>query len=623
MFNDTQDRLRILIIDDNTAIHQDFNKILNCSSDHDLEQLEEDLFGTRRAHRQAMFELEFASQGEEGFAKVQAAVAEGRPFAVAFVDVRMPPGWDGVETIKHLWQVQPDLQVVICTAYSDYSWSELVAELGESDHLLILRKPFDSAEVCQLAAALTQKYMVERDNKRYRAQLEQQLESQCVSLDRTRMDLASAHALFQSTLDALSSELAVLDDHGTILHVNQAWQEDNGGSPMVGAACQVGTNYVEFLRSLGEEDTPAASKLIDGLEQVLEGRESIVMEYECSCGETGTRYYTVRINRFTETSGGTIVLTHDDVTEFKTMEKQLNQAQKLEALGQLAAGVAHEINTPMQYLGDNISLMRNCLRQVFEALDELDRLATDQAGPQRQDLQQWRQRFGLSQVQSDLEAALDDCQEGYERVTSITRAMKQFSHPGKAAMESVNLNELVVAACTVTRNRWKYVAELKTDLDAELGLCQCNVGEVNQVLLNLIVNACDAMAEKHENDDQQLGQLILRTRDEGAYVRLEVADTGTGIPAQIRERIFDPFFTTKDVGKGTGQGLSICYNVVVNSHNGSISVDSAEGHGTTFVVRLPKHHSEDAAERQDLHQHQPGGERHAEPGDMEQHDLIG
>ncbi len=592
MFDQPQDRMRILIIDDNTAIHQDFRKILNRAADSEWEDLEAELFGQSHRRRQAVFDLEFASQGQEGVDKVRAAVEAGRPFAVAFVDMRMPPGWDGVETIKHLWEVQPDLQVVICTAYSDYSWSELIEALGESDHLLILRKPFDSTEVCQLAAALTQKYLVEVQNRRYRAQLEEQLKDQSASLDKTRSDLQSTHALFQSTLDALSSELAVLDDQATILHVNQAWREDNDGSPLVGAGCQTGTNYMEFLKSVEGECAHAASRLIDGLQEVLDGRSKVVLEYECSSGCGLGRSYNVRINRFQETSGGTIVLTHDDVTPFKMLEKQLNQAQKLEALGQLAAGVAHEINTPMQYLGDNISLLRVGIEKIFETLGQLEQWTSGAEEVPREELRRVLRRCDPARLRDDIEAALDDCQEGYERVTEITRAMKQFSHPGKAAMEPVNLNEVIASACTITRNHWKFVAELKTDLDAGLDLCECNVAEINQVLLNLIINACDAMAEKKVSDGSQMGKLVIRTRDEGDYVRLEVSDTGTGIPSAIRDRIFDPFFTTKEVGKGTGQGLNICYNIVAKSHAGSIAVDSVEGQGTTFIVRLPKRHSQ-------------------------------
>ncbi|GIX00104.1 MAG: hypothetical protein KatS3mg111_3436 [Pirellulaceae bacterium] len=208
---------RILIIDDNVAIHRDFEKILSRQSDSELDDLGADLFGNATADTSRVFNLSYASQGEEGVAMAKEAVEQQRPFALAFVDMRMPPGWDGVETIRQLWKIQPNLQVVICTAYSDYTWSKLVAELGESDHLLILRKPFDSAEVCQLAAALTKKFAMEIENAQYRDQLERQLREKSQSLDLATSELEASHALFQATLDALTAELAVLDEQGVIL----------------------------------------------------------------------------------------------------------------------------------------------------------------------------------------------------------------------------------------------------------------------------------------------------------------------------------------------------------------------------------------------------------------------
>jgi signal transduction histidine kinase len=165
--------------------------------------------------------------------------------------------------------------------------------------------------------------------------------------------------------------------------------------------------------------------------------------------------------------------------------------------------------------------------------------------------------------------------------------MKEFSHPGHEDKVGVDLNNAVCSTMTITRNRWKYVAELELDLDPDLPTLHCVPAELNQVLLNLIVNAADAIADKVGENSGQKGIITVRTRRDDDHVVIVVADTGCGIPDEIRNRIFDPFFTTKEVGKGTGQGLAICYNVIVNKHHGSIDVRSVPGMGTRFIVRIP------------------------------------
>jgi signal transduction histidine kinase len=273
------------------------------------------------------------------------------------------------------------------------------------------------------------------------------------------------------------------------------------------------------------------------------------------------------------------------------MQKELNQAQRLESIGQLAAGIAHEINTPMQFLSDNIEYLSECTDKFFEVVDAYERNLSDKEQrswlERRQELEEIIARNRFDVIRQQIPSAISESLDGVRRVIEIVRAMKEFSHQGQAEKVGVDLNNAVRSTVMISRNRWKYVADVETELDPDLPTLRCVPAEINQVLLNLVVNAADAVADKVGTDGQTKGKINVRTRSDGPQVIVEVEDTGCGIPTEIRERIFDPFFTTKDVGKGTGQGLAICYNIVVLKHRGSIEVDSEPGAGTTFRVLLP------------------------------------
>jgi signal transduction histidine kinase len=273
------------------------------------------------------------------------------------------------------------------------------------------------------------------------------------------------------------------------------------------------------------------------------------------------------------------------------MQKELDQAQRLESIGQLAAGIAHEINTPMQFLSDNIEYLSECCEKFFEVVDAYERNLSNTAQKswleRRQELEEIITRNRFDDIRSQVPSAIAESLDGVRRVIEIVRAMKEFSHQGQSERVGVDLNNAVRSTIMISRNRWKYVAELESELDPDLPTLKCVPAEVNQVLLNLVVNAADAVADKVGLDGHTKGKIIVRTRSSGPYVIFEVEDSGCGIPPEIRERIFDPFFTTKEVGKGTGQGLAICFNIVVTKHHGSIEVESEPGVGTTFRVLLP------------------------------------
>lgn len=276
----------------------------------------------------------------------------------------------------------------------------------------------------------------------------------------------------------------------------------------------------------------------------------------------------------------------------RTMEVQLRHAQKLEAIGQLSAGIAHEINTPTQYVGDNTRFLKNAFDSIGSVLNEFRGLL--EATRQNQVTPELLGRVEQSLADSDLEYLLEEIPkaireslEGVERVTRIVRAMKEFSHPGGREKAAADLNKAIESTVTVARNEWKYVADLTLDLDPDLPPVPCYLGEFNQCILNLVVNAAHTIGDVVKKDPGSKGAIVVRTRRDGDFADIRVSDTGAGIPDSVRPHIFEPFFTTKDVGKGTGQGLTIVYSNVVQKHGGKVTFETEVGKGTTFIIRLP------------------------------------
>jgi PAS domain S-box-containing protein len=268
--------------------------------------------------------------------------------------------------------------------------------------------------------------------------------------------------------------------------------------------------------------------------------------------------------------------------ERQQMEVQLRHSQKLEAIGQLAAGIAHEINTPTQYIGDNSIFLRDAFADVLSFLTLLE------GKNSREEWQDSYEALDLNYLKEEIPRAIQQSLEGVSRVAKIVSAMKEFSHPGGAVRERVDLNQAIESTITVSHNVWKYVATLETDFDPLLPPVPCFPGEFNQVILNLLVNAAHAIEEANgARNPGSLGLIRVSTRGTGNSVEIRISDTGTGIPEAIRSRIFEPFFTTKGVGKGTGQGLAIARAVIVDKHGGSLDLLSETGVGTTFIIRLP------------------------------------
>jgi signal transduction histidine kinase len=416
----------ILVVDDQEAILESFATLLgpapSSDSEATLDELELAMGGVpAQTIEMPSYQVRYARQGLDAIRECETALAENRPFGVAFLDVHMPPGIDGVETAVRLWQVQPDLEIVLCTAHAIYSWQAILARLTARDQLVILRKPFDPIEVRQLAACLSEKWRRGRAVARRMAELEHEI----------------------------AREVA------------------------------------------------------------------------------------------------------------RRLDIELRASQKFEALGRIAAGIAHEINTPAQFIRSSLEYLEDVFATASEALPEASR--------------------------EDVASALADASTGVCRISAIVRSVGEYAHSSGRRHEPIDLNRQVRMAAELARSQYKDDAELKLVL-GELPMIEGNSDELGRAILNLIINAAHAI---HAKGDPARGNITITTRATESAVTLSIADTGTGIAAEHRDRIFEPFFTTKPLGEGTGQGLAMVRATVVDRHDGKIELDSTPGQGTTFHITIP------------------------------------
>jgi two-component system, NtrC family, sensor kinase len=280
----------------------------------------------------------------------------------------------------------------------------------------------------------------------------------------------------------------------------------------------------------------------------------------------------------------------EDITAQREFEAQLRQAQKLEAIGQLAAGIAHEINTPTQFVSDNLYFLKGVFDDLLGLVHAYRRgLAALAALPDQaalvKELRDLESKSDIEYVIENAPGAFQSSTDGIKRISTIVRAMKEFSHPDRREMEPAELNAAIENTLIISRNEYKYVADVEKSL-GELPPVVCHVGDVCQAILNIIVNAGHAIGDVFQQTGNR-GTIRVRTLTEAGFVRVEIEDTGAGIPESAREHVFEPFFTTKEIGKGTGQGLAIAHASIVTKHKGTLSFTTEMGKGTTFVIRLP------------------------------------
>lgn len=411
-------------------------------------------------------------------------------------------------------------------------------------------------------------------------------------------EAARAQRRLASAVEQASDSVMITDPLGAIVYVNPAFTRVSGY-----AADEVIGRSPGVLKS-GRQPREVYDELWNtiGRGEVWTGR----LENRAKDGEHFIE--DVRITPIVDGHGRIeyFLAVKHDVTEQLVLETQRALGQKMESIGQLAAGIAHEINTPTQYVSDNTSFLQRAFDKVMSAVDAsqavIDHAAAgtlDDAA--LKDARKVFRRAKLEFLRGEVPKAIEQSLEGLGRVSKIVGAMKEFSHPSGGAKEHVDLAHALETTLTVARNEWKYVANLVTEFDADMPPVPCLRDELNQVLLNIIVNASHAISDVTNGGADGLGTITVGIRHEDDNAVITIGDTGGGMPPEVQRRIFDPFFTTKAVGKGTGQGLAIAHSVVVDKHDGTIEVDSEVGVGTTFTIRLPLSIAATAETQEDRH----------------------
>jgi len=557
---------RILIIDDNAAIHEDVRKILGAPAQEDasLDSEAAELFGVEPdALTNVDFEIDSAFQGQEGLAKVQHALDEGRPYAMAFVDVRMPPGWDGIETISRIWKMYPELQVVICTAYSDYSWEEMIRKVGRTDNLVILKKPFDNVEVLQLAHTLTRKWTLSHrlqihldDLDRIVAARTQELQSANVRLrqemeerEQAEKELTRSEERFAKAFQASPIPMAIqslMTDR--YLDVNEAFLTVTGYRRL-----EIISRTPNEVGLCPDPETPVLLRL-------KLNEERSVRNFDCQLRTRlgAVRDCVVSSEAFELGDEMVALVAIQDVSEQRKLEKQLRHSQKLEAVGQFAAGVAHDFNNMLTVIQGHASIHLNANNVTKDVADSLNQVAL-----------------------------------AAERAAALTRQLLTFSRKQIVQPRVLDLNVIVTNLQDMLARLIGEHIDLRCDCAPTLPPIHADESNMEQVVVNLVVNARDAMP--------QGGHLQIRTEavevdkahvarhsqaGAGRYVRLSLTDTGCGMDADTLSHIFEPFFTTKEVGKGTGLGLATVYGIV-SQQGGWIEVTSEVGQGTDVKIYLP------------------------------------
>ena len=469
-------------------------------------------------------------------------------YDLVLLDLGLPDA-SGLQALRALRAVADLTPIIVLTGSDDYKQGLTAVREGAQDYL---------------------------EKRRVNAGMLSRIVSYSVERSSFHRDLVRATRRYQDLFNNVPVALFTANHDGTLRTANAAFVK-------LVSSTGIPTSTVNFLDLLFAPAKRAHFPDLMSRQRVVEGWETEISD--CKGNKLHVLVNAAPLYDGSQKFAGwegcvtDISMLKQTLEERDRLEDNLRQAQKLEAIGQLAAGIAHEINTPTQYVGDNLRF----LKESFGELDSLLGQLVELGGP--------KARSALSEADFDylkeeIPRALNQSLEGVDRVAKIVRAMKEFSHPAREKT-ATDLNRAIQSTITVASNEWKYVADIEMDLDANLPSVHCSPAEFNQVVLNMVVNAAHAISDVVGDGGKGKGKISVKTRPEGDWAIVEISDTGSGMPAHVQQRIFEPFFTTKEVGKGTGQGLAIAHNVIVDKHGGTIKVASAPGKGTTFTIRLP------------------------------------
>jgi signal transduction histidine kinase/DNA-binding NarL/FixJ family response regulator len=490
-----------------------------------------------------------------------------RPFDLVLCDLKMPDE-SGLELIRYVKDTYPDTARVMVTASSDPELAKDIMDVGVYGYII---KPLSRDMLLITVENALRHHFLDLKMRAYKGQLEEQAWSRKEKLG--------------VIMDNLSIGVAMISKNNELLEMNHQMR---GWFPGI----EVGEDLGCYHRRLSGKNAvlcrncPVEDALLRG-DSANATRQLITRE--------GERDFHIITSPVRNQAGEIVAAIEllEDVTEQLASEREMNKRQKLEAMGQLASGIVHEINTPVQYVMDNIIFMEDSfgdiLRLVGKYEECIDELVAHLPGANvvRDKLLKAQDDADIEYLKDELPKTLEQSIEGMKRINGIVRSMKEFSHPGSDEKNSVDINVLLENAITISKNEWKYVADVETNLDHELPYIPCLSGEMNQVFLNLIVNAAHAISTDSDQGGDGRGTITVTSEKKAGGIRVVIADTGGGIPEEIRDKIFKPFFTTKGRGEGTGQGLAIAQRVVVDKHQGTLSYESNIGKGTRFIIELP------------------------------------
>lgn len=537
---------RILVVDDNRTMHDDFRKILagERADRTRLDAAAAGLFGVAPKPRRApTFQVDAAFQGADGAAMAEKAAAAGTPYAVAFVDMRMPPGWDGLDTIARLWEIEPDLQIVLCTAHSDYSLDQIQERTNAADRLIILKKPFETVEVLQLAYALTEKWRLQQLSRAKTFELEQMVEARTADLREANAHLVSQAQLIDLAHDAIT--VRDLEDRFSF------WNA--GAEKLYGWTAQeaMGRNIVTLLGPDPKTFEHAKRQVLDHGQWNGEFLYLTKDEREI---HVSTHWTLLRDDAGEPKS---VLAISSDITERRRLEQQFFRAQRLESIGTLASGLAHDLN--------------NIIAPILMCAPLL------------------RRNLPPEQVESLITTIESSASRGAQIVSQVLTFGRGVEGERKPLRIASIIGEVTQIASETFPKNIRIEHRTAPGLADILG----DATQWHQVLLNLSVNARDAMPDggvlRITADNFQVDAYyasMLEGISEGPHIAIEVSDTGSGIPPHVVERIFDPFYTTKKLGKGTGLGLSTVLGIV-KDHGAAIDLKTRVGSGTTFRIIVP------------------------------------
>lgn len=544
------------------------------------------------------YEVVCASNGQHALQLLEKAEAD-----VLLTDLRIS-GLDGIDLLKAALEQKPPIPTIIVSGMGTMQDAIEALRLGAFDYII---KPVQDMELIlhSVERALTHSKLIEREKKR-KEELEMVVQQRTMELllqneqlnheieERQTQEalVLQAKQEWERTVDAIPDMIAIVDGDHNIVRMNKSMRDtfqkkysvksEEEYNAFLGEPCYChihGTNYPYEL-------CPHEKTMADGKSHTVE----MYTEHQGRYFEVTTVPYR---NKEEEVIGSVHVVR--DISDRKREEKekeklqsQLLHAQKLESVGQLAAGIAHEINTPTQFIGTNIDFLDDACQDIIGFMEAMQKIVEKAPDEIREKIEEAMEEADWDYLAEEFPHAISQSKDGVKRVSSIVRAMKEFSHPGSKEKKLSDINRIIETTVTVARNEWKYVADVELDLEEALPQVPLMADEMGQVVLNMLVNAAHAIGEKlGENSDTTKGSIVIRTRKVDDQVELVISDTGMGIPEKSQSRIFDPFYTTKKVGKGTGQGLAISHDVITEKHGGSVSFTTALGKGTNFIIRLP------------------------------------